>query len=178
MMIIRRRAWRQTVERRDIKPRYYRASQMKQTTLFDIDTPKSVFDSHRSYGIERWRKEKLFQRCRDVRVPDIPEGRKIKWINQTRGRIYDVKRDGVRGAGVRIAKQQIITQKKVAAKKMFRVITDVNMRDIMAEMILRSELLSARYICKKMGASWPQFVADFNFWLQMVIANDEQQRAR
>jgi hypothetical protein len=61
--------------------------------------------------------------------------------------------------------------RKGTVKRIFEVIPNDEWRDIMTKMIIRQNMVSARYVARKNKFLWVQFVLDFNYWLEFVMEN-------
>lgn len=130
---------------------------------------KPILDVLRPVKIENWREDGLF--CRSK----YSVGKKIKFIIFIRSSAFDhAKRDicEIKTQSL-VSKVEIITDKMHRARKLFDVVEDKRMREVMIFMILREDLLSAHYVAKKCGYRWPQFILDFNRGLDQIISQYE-----
>lgn len=137
-----------------------------------FDESKPILEHLLPFGIERWRAEKLFKRVQRDGI-EYSVGKKMRFVMFCRAKYWDA---GARDVIVSDAKQSGITRSQISAEKhqmvrsWFNAATDTQMRDIAREMICAENIISARYVCRRMGHAWEQFVMDFNAALEEVMA--------
>ena len=126
-------------------------------------------------GVENWRQEGLFRRGK------YSAGQKMRFVMRLRARAFDYAARDVReakGAGREVSRGMIQVEKKVSVLREFGVVSDKDMREIMKSMIVRENLIGARYVARQLKIAWPQFVLDFNYGLEQMMeimeAKDER----
>lgn len=123
--------------------------------------------------IETWREEGLFYKTGHGIVP------KMRFLMRVRSQAFDYSPRAMteaRSESGNVSRQEILMDKKLAARRKFAPVSDPVMREIMIRMIVTENLLSARYIAKKHGIPWPQFKIDFNEAVDAMMDAADQQR--
>ncbi len=124
--------------------------------------------------IETWREEGLFYKTRYGVVP------KMRFLIRVRSQAFDYSPRAMteaRSESGNVSRQEILMDKKIAARRKFMPVCDPVMRELMIRMIVSENLLSARYIAKKHGIPWPQFKIDFNEAVDAMMDAANKQRS-
>lgn len=128
---------------------------------------RPILDVLRPVRVESWKDEGLFRHGK------FSVGQKIRFVCRVRARAFDYSARGmaeVRDIGRGISSIEVRAGKKMDALRMFNAVSGPEMRQIMANMIVREDLIGARYTAKKARYVWPQFVLDFNYGLEQMMA--------
>ena len=135
---------------------------------------RPVLDVLRPVRIEQWRAEGLFRRGK------FSVFHKVRFVGAIRARAFDYSHREMceaRGDSRGVSTIEIALDKKMAARRMFNAVQDREMRVIMRNMIVSENLQTARYIAKKAGYVWQQFVLDFNYGLEQMMEQQERSKS-
>lgn len=152
-----------------------RKSQSNFTSQAELPLGKDrpILDFLLPVRIENWRQEGLFTRTRHS------VGQKVRFVMYLRARAFDFSAKNwieLHNDNSTASRQEVMCDKKIQAMRMFNVVRDPFMREVMQRMIVSEKLLGARYIAQKLQIRWPQFVIDFNAALDDVMDAADLQR--
>lgn len=136
---------------------------VKQQDLFQI-SPIPILEVLHPVRIEQWRADGLFKKG----LFSVHE--KVVFIGRIRALAFDSSHKiSIKSEQSGMSREMIMVEKRDEARRKFDYVSDPVMREIMVGMIVREDLLGARYVARKLKYPWPQFVIDFNYGLEQMM---------
>lgn len=128
---------------------------------------RPILEYLRPVRVETWRDEGLFRFRGKYSV-----GSRIGFIIRTRSAAFDFRGRNpaeAKGSGTCLTRDMIRVEKLMMVKRRFNVIDDADFRAIMISMICTEIMPGARNTAKKAHIPWPQFVFNFNTYLEQMM---------